>query len=630
MTQDIPFSTADLSRYRQIKRVLVIGAGLAGLATARALTDRGYQVTVLEARDRIGGRCYTKDGLDHGAHWIHGTEGNPITNLARQLGVNTLFVGGDSTFTGGWTHLSIYGPEGHRLNRDDKLKSILQADEMWDRLDALRRTDMAQGAADISLRQAIQRVQQDVLSYADSDVLEWHLALLARDDCAAGDEQLSFYSWDDGYEVYGYGDSIVVGGYSALVAALAQGLDIQLNQVVTEIRYDGPMLVTVVTNGGTLYADAVVVTLPLGVLKANTVRFHPALPSAKQQAIERLGMGHLAKVMLRFEEPFWTRDQYVFGYRCRPIATHPTVIVNLWKTHQQPVLVMLIGGEDGRAVESWEEPALHDWAMTILQDMFGVAVTQPTEITRTDWSNDPFARGAYSYIAVGSSAEDIQALAEPLKDRIFFAGEATYRAHWATTHAAYASGLREAARISGDTSLLPVRHSNENRRWREMMMRLTRFINAISTNLDETELKARISLLNSSEVFSVVPADEMRMLATMFESVAFTDGEVICRVGDPATHMYVVSQGEVEISLEDGSVVSHLKRGSIVGEYGMFGEHVRLATLISRGVSLALKLDYQRFHRFLLAFPEASVALLGQVVRQMTNLSKMLTEDSSK
>src|SRR5690242_21695683 len=89
------------------RRVLVVGAGISGLGAARALHDLGYEVEVVEARERLGGRIWTVDRIDYGAHWIHGTEGNPITQLARMLELPTLFVGGDSTYTGGWQHIEF-------------------------------------------------------------------------------------------------------------------------------------------------------------------------------------------------------------------------------------------------------------------------------------------------------------------------------------------------------------------------------------------------------------------------------------------------------------------------------------------------------------------------------------------
>jgi hypothetical protein len=207
------------------QRVLVLGAGVAGLAAARTLADRGLKVTVLEGRDRIGGRVWTRDGLDFGAHWIHGTEGNPLTTVARKMSLPIMFVVGDSSYSGGWEHLVLVGEDGRHLSQDEKLETILLADSVRDKLDSSRRQRLAGGLGDISFREALEGVLEDEdVTEEERRAVEWHIALMARDDCGADDPSLSLLWWDEGYEVYGYGDSVFAEGFASLTEALATGL----------------------------------------------------------------------------------------------------------------------------------------------------------------------------------------------------------------------------------------------------------------------------------------------------------------------------------------------------------------------------------------------------------------------
>src|ERR1051326_1602540 len=221
------------------ERIIVIGAGLAGLAAARALRDRDYDVVVLEARKRSGGRILTQYCVDLGAHWINGTEGNPITNLARQHALDTVFVGGDSTYHGGWEAIELYHEKHGRLSPEEKWKSILVADRLRDGIEGLRREASRQGRPDFSVAQAVNEALPRLgLDNGEFDVdLAWQVALFAREDCGTSPEFLSTLFWDEGYEMYGYGDSVFVDGYGSLIAKLEAGLDIRFHEVVSRIEY---------------------------------------------------------------------------------------------------------------------------------------------------------------------------------------------------------------------------------------------------------------------------------------------------------------------------------------------------------------------------------------------------------
>src|SRR5262249_6534718 len=160
---------------------------------------------------------------------IHGTEGNPVTNLAHELGVATLFVGGDSSYTGGWEKLQLF-LAGRALSPKEKEESITLIDQVRDAVDALRRKIERDGGTDVTLAQAVDRVLSERgVTEKMREHITWHLALVSRDDWAAGADHLSLLWWDDGYEVYGYGDSVFLDGAGSLIERLGEGLDIRLN-----------------------------------------------------------------------------------------------------------------------------------------------------------------------------------------------------------------------------------------------------------------------------------------------------------------------------------------------------------------------------------------------------------------
>jgi monoamine oxidase len=416
--------------------VLIIGAGMAGLGAAQKLTAENIDVTILEARNRIGGRTWTDHSLgvpmDLGAFIIHGIENNPITELCKRFSARFVLTQFDAFYFAN--------------------KNIRMQAEQWDLMNEefFKLVHDAgvyakSHATDMPLSEAIDHIYDSkIYPELPPGWLSWRslfLTLYTGADTSA----LSAKYWDADEIMLGGGNHIMQDGYEPIVKGLAKDLTIKLNHCVTSITYhnDG---ITVRTQHGLHDADAVIVTLPLGILQRGNVQFEPALPTEKLQSIARLKMGVLDKVILRFPHVFWPGDCHIIT---DIDVIYPGVrwFLNFENQVQQPMLVGFIGGDTAKALEKKSDAVVKAEIMTKLRGYFGVEVPEPIGFLMTRWSEDLYTQGSYSYIPVGASGKDYDVIGEPLADKVFFAGEATHKHFPGTTHGAYLSGIREAERF---------------------------------------------------------------------------------------------------------------------------------------------------------------------------------------
>lgn len=424
---------------------IVVGAGIAGITAARLLHAAGQRVVVLEARDRVGGRIWTDRtagfSVDHGASWIHGLTGNPLTGLVTALGMETReFTVG--SFQAGGRPIADYD-ESRRLMDDD-------ATRQWtidvDTADDLFQLTVAASGHDESYATAAERALAATGWEPErAERVRAFYRHRTEEQCGAEIEQVAAHALDeDTIE----GDEVIFpGGYDVLPRALAEGLDVRLGMTVTAITRSATGM-RVDTENESFHAAHVIVTVPLGVLKAGAIEFTPALPDAVAGPIARLGMGVFNKVFLQFPDRFWQDDAYAIRQHGRAgVPWHSWYDVSV--VSGKPMLLTFAGGAWGREIEQKTDEEVVSSVLSSLRKIYGDSVPGPVAHWITRWGIDPLALGSYSYVAVGSSHDDHDAMAGPVDGVLHFAGEATWGRDPATVHGALHSGHRAAERILG-------------------------------------------------------------------------------------------------------------------------------------------------------------------------------------
>jgi len=433
------------------KSVVIIGAGAAGLTCAADLGRNGFAVTILEARDRIGGRIFSQPvhGLaapvELGAEFIHG-EAPQIFEPMKQAGEQIIEGTGDD-----WCR-----EEGELCACDffekvdkllDKMKQHGSPDRSFSQF--LKELPREQGDENILLR-ALEYVSG--FNAADPDKISVRSLIkdMARSEELGGERILRLRN-----------------GYAALISWLKtectrNHVEIRTEHAVRRITSRSDRALSSgnhFSKNFELESDAVVVTVPVSLLRPGnptSITFDPDLPASKLEAVRGTALGPVIRVVLVFQQPFWEDLKGIGGRslaKLRFLFSHDPYFPTWWTQHpvESPVLVAWSSGPRAKQFYGWTKQRMIEQALSSLAKILPISRNELAGVFREgflhDWQADPFSLGAYSYLCVGA-AETPGELARPIGNKVFFAGEATNgMGDHGTVHGAMESGHRAAREV---------------------------------------------------------------------------------------------------------------------------------------------------------------------------------------
>jgi len=493
---NVYFFPSDAELPKEYYDVVIIGAGISGLSAGESLRQMGYDVVILEARDRIGGRMWTDNStgvpLDLGASWIHGIKYSPIYEIAKKYGIQTI----PTLETGHNQYHVYYNSTGEPLSEENE-KAL---DDMYDDFQRYLYEKYAytsdhpfkelifdqyveyKNKANISIKDVLTEYEERYVPGNFKDEFRHMVNLKFEHEWPGSIDKVSARHYNT-YIGFGGPEVVFPEGYNQITDKLAEKLDIRMNHIVSSVDYSSKhVLVTGINSKSgdnkpfSFQSRYVISTLPLGVLKdsvlkstpildnkTGTVKFIPDLPDEKIKSIEKMGMGVMNKLYLEFEEPFWYDKQWLSLMHDEDEVGHWALFLNMYKVFKDsgienpPAILLAFNSADyGKQLEDISDEEIIESAIKSLDrihpDSLGTGILTVNDLKSkpllTRWSDDPFTRGSYSYPSIFSTPKDYENLAKSVDGRLFFAGEATEPSFMGVVDGAFLSGIRVAEEVS--------------------------------------------------------------------------------------------------------------------------------------------------------------------------------------
>ncbi|MDF1663989.1 MAG: NAD(P)/FAD-dependent oxidoreductase [Planctomycetota bacterium] len=420
-------------------KVIVIGAGAAGLTAARLLQQQGIRVLVLEARDRIGGRIHSRKvggvAMDLGATWLHGTDlENPLAEYLSLSSQSTLLDNSNERLF----------HSGHGFIPKAEAKCYFSAFKAFNQSLEHLREQLPKHA---SVSDAMERFFKKLPANLNRERAHFVLKALLEDAYGGSITKQSLKQCDEDEEYKG-GEAFIQGGFKKVAKSLAEGLHIRLGQVVSQIYYDAEGVRVHFSSGQSpVNGTHVLVTVPLGVLKSNTIKFRPKLPAKKREAIENLGVAYFEKAILSFPERVLKDNQVI--YYLSEKGDDFTYLESVEKYAGAPTIIAFSAGQNAKNQRKISDSKKRDRLLEIISEIHGSKVPKPSQVLFSDWATDPFSKGSFTFLPTGSQRRDQKRLAKSVDKRLLFAGEACSRDYYGTVHGAMISGAQAAERLLG-------------------------------------------------------------------------------------------------------------------------------------------------------------------------------------